>query len=136
MRHLLATMFLLMSFASASLAAEPEAACDQAKTQLEMNECAANEFTAADKALNLQYQATRKVMKTWDNDAGADAGAEAALLKAQRAWIGYRDAQCDLAGVQTTGGSMQPMIISGCKADLTRKRTAELKSLAETVEAN
>ena len=49
-------------------------------------------------------------------------GADKALLAAQRAWIAYRDSQCELAGFEARGGSMEPMLVSGCLADLTRKR--------------
>ena len=61
-----------------------------------------------------------------------DVGAVDALKRAQRSWIGYRDGQCELAGFEARGGSMEPMLVSGCLADLTRKRTAELKSVYET----
>lgn len=60
-------------------------------------------------------------------------GGEEALVKAQRAWIGYRDAQCLSWGFQARGGSMEPMLVSSCEADLTRKRTAELKALVDTM---
>jgi uncharacterized protein YecT (DUF1311 family) len=71
-------------------------------------------------------------MKTWDADAEANLkGAEDALVKAQRAWVAYRDAQCASYGYQARGGSMEPQLIYGCQADLTRKRTAELKELTE-----
>ena len=56
-------------------------------------------------------------------------GAEKALLAGQRGWIAYRDGQCDLAGFEARGGSMEPMLVSGCLADLTRKRTQELQAI-------
>ena len=57
------------------------------------------------------------------------AGAVEMLKKAQRAWIGYRDGQCQLSGYSARGGSMEPMLVSQCLADLTKKRTQELKDL-------
>jgi len=90
---------------------------------------------AADKALNSQYQETRKQLKARDADAVSEdlKGSEAALLAAQRAWIVYRDTECASRGFQARGGSMEPMLISSCKADLTRKRTEDLKALTETL---
>ena len=53
--------------------------------------------------------------------------ADGALRAAQRAWIGYRDGQCTLVGFEARGGTMEPMLVSGCKATLTRARTKELR---------
>jgi uncharacterized protein YecT (DUF1311 family) len=117
-----------------AFAQEPKANCKNPQTQIEMNICSQRDFDAADKALNAQYQTTRKAMKTWDADAMSELkGAEDALVKAQRAWVAYRDAQCISTGFQAHGGSMEPMLISGCQADLTRKRSAELKELTEAM---
>ncbi len=115
-----------------AVAQEPKANCKNPQTQIEMNICSQRDFDAADMALNAQYQTTRKAMKAWDADAMSELkGAEDALVKAQRAWVAYRDAQCISSGFQAHGGSMEPMLISGCQADLTRKRIAELKELTD-----
>ncbi len=117
-----------------AVAQEPKANCKNPQTQMEMNLCSQRDYEAADKALNAQYQTTRKAMKKWDTDSSADLkGAEDALVKAQRAWVVYRDAQCISSGFQAHGGSMEPMLISGCQADLTRKRIEELKELTEAM---
>jgi len=114
-------------------AQEPDVDCKAPQTQTDMTICAGQDLADADSALNVQYQATRKVMKA--RDAGAvtedQKGAEAALIKAQRAWVAYRDAECDLQGYQARGGTMEPMLVSSCAAKLTRERTGELKALAE-----
>lgn len=113
-------------------AQEPQPNCKDPQTQTDMTICAGRDLADADKALNAQYQVTRKTLK--ERDAGASVelrGGEEALLKAQRAWLAYRDAQCASAGFQARGGSMEPMLISSCEADLTRKRTEELKALVE-----
>jgi uncharacterized protein YecT (DUF1311 family) len=67
-----------------------------------------------------------------DLDAG-EKGAEKALLKAQRAWIDYRDGQCEAEGFQARGGTMEPMLVAGCIANLTDQRTKELKQLEESM---
>ncbi|CAN7410189.1 lysozyme inhibitor LprI family protein [Pararhizobium sp. LjRoot255] len=114
---------------------EPEVDCENAMTQSDMNICANKDYEAADKELNAVYKTTMTAMQTTDKELGEIdlnyVGAVEALKKAQRAWIGYRDGQCDLAGFQARGGSMEPTLVSGCLADLTKKRTAELKSLTE-----
>jgi uncharacterized protein YecT (DUF1311 family) len=55
------------------------------------------------------------------------------LLKAQRAWIDYRDGQCEAEGFQARGGTMEPMLVAGCIANLTDQRTKELKQLEESM---
>ena len=53
------------------------------------------------------------------------------LLKAQRAWIDYRDGQCEAEGAQFAGGSIRPLITISCKTTLTRKRTEELLQMMQ-----
>jgi uncharacterized protein YecT (DUF1311 family) len=113
-------------------AQQPQVDCKNAGTQMELTYCAEQDLNAADKALNTQYQATRKATKNWDAEADQQ-GADDALVRAQRAWVSYRDAQCESFGYQAHGGSMEPQLIYECQADLTRKRTAELKALAESL---
>lgn len=116
---------------------EPEVDCETAQTQSELNICAGQDYEEADEALNTQWVLTRKAMAEWDEelkDLQPGPGAEKALLKAQRAWIDYRDGQCEAEGFAVRGGSMEPMIVAGCLAELTRKRTEELKAMADGVE--
>ncbi|MBP1861284.1 lysozyme inhibitor LprI family protein [Rhizobium herbae] len=114
---------------------EPQVDCENAMAQSEMNFCANKDYEAADKELNAAYRKTMAAMKETDKELGEInanyVGAVEALKKAQRAWIDYRDGQCELAGFEARGGSMEPMLVSGCLADLTKKRTEELKGLME-----
>lgn len=115
--------------------AEPNVDCANAMTQMDINSCANEEYEAADKALNVQWAKTRKVMAEWDADIDAEnRGAVDSLMKAQRAWIDYRDGQCDAVGYSVWGGTMYPAVVSGCLTELTQKRTEELKDLAKGIE--
>lgn len=111
--------------------AEPDVDCQNQITQFDMNVCSQRDYEAADVELNAQWKLTRKAMV--DTDASLSdnlKGAEKALIAAQRAWIAYRDTQCELAGFDARGGSMEPMLVSGCMAEMTRARTEELKDIA------
>jgi uncharacterized protein YecT (DUF1311 family) len=107
--------------------------CKNAQTQADMNYCAAMDFEKADRQLNAVYkQALRSQADLDKQNAEFDpsqAGAVKALKKAQRAWIDYRDGQCEGVSYQAAGGTMQPMLEAGCKADLTGKRVKELQEL-------
>ncbi|MDP5103041.1 MAG: lysozyme inhibitor LprI family protein [Erythrobacter sp.] len=126
-----------------SAAAEPPVPgwnCEDPRYQQEMNWCAARDFEAADERLNAQWKETAAVMKVRDTQFAANGEAEydtregyfESLLEAQRGWLRYRDAHCRTDGYLARGGSMEPLLNSSCKANLTRMRTDELKALIET----
>ncbi|MBY3594386.1 lysozyme inhibitor LprI family protein [Rhizobium bangladeshense] len=122
-----------MLLASGALSAE-DIDCQNPRTQSDMTSCEAARHETADKALNEQYKKTRAAMIAIDKDLDGDMkGAEKALVKAQRAWIDYRDAQCDAFGFQARGGTMEPMLVAGCLAEETDKRTKELKELEDSM---
>ncbi|MCS3739880.1 uncharacterized protein YecT (DUF1311 family) [Rhizobium sp. BK661] len=104
--------------------------CKNPVTQADMTACEQARQETADKALNAQYKITRVALAALDKDLDADMrGAEKALVKAQRAWVDFRDAECEAAGFQARGGTMEPMLVAGCIAELTK----QLKELAETM---
>jgi uncharacterized protein YecT (DUF1311 family) len=114
----------------------PDVDCENAQTQMEMNFCVEQDFDKADAALNKAYKRAMASQKKMDADIeesmGADSvGAVAALKKAQRAWIDYRDGQCEGIGFQARGGTMEPMLMMGCKAELSTVRAKELDELAK-----
>jgi uncharacterized protein YecT (DUF1311 family) len=110
--------------AAAKLQDPLEAAClDADQSQMGMNQCEGEAFDRADKALNAQWA---KIM--------ADQGAKEEnqlWLDSQRAWLKYRDSYCRAAAYSSLGGSIYPMLVSGCMADLTRRRTQELTASLE-----
>lgn len=117
---------------AAQVHADDEPDCANAQTQTEMTQCAGADYDEADQELNAEYKKVRKLLATRDNDADEDGkGAVDALVASQRAWVAFRDANCELTGFQARGGTMEPMLISSCMADMSRKRTEELQSLAE-----
>lgn len=135
-RILLAAVAFLLPASFAVAQEEPEVDCENAVTQMDMNICAHRDYADADEELNVAYKkamaATQKMDADYKDMGEHYVGAVDALKRAQRSWIGYRDGQCELAGFEARGGSMEPMLVSGCLADLTRKRTAELKTVYGT----
>ena len=53
----------------------------------------------------------------------------ALLQKAQRAWVGFRDADCDLDASVALGGSMYGMLVSDCRTAMSDTRVKDLKAL-------
>ena len=135
-RTLLAAAIFLFPAPFAVAQEEPEVDCNNAVVQMDLNICAHRDYAQADEELNAAYkkamEATQKMDADYKDMGEQYVGAVDALKRAQRSWIGYRDGQCELAGFEARGGSMEPLLVSGCLADLTRKRTAELKTVYET----
>ena len=126
-------LLLIGSGAATTVSAqEAKADCASPQTQMEMTQCAGEDYDKADKELNGEYQKLRKLLAERDKAADENGkGAVDALVAAQRAWVTYRDANCDLTGFQARGGSMEPQLVASCLAQMSRDRTQELKSLAE-----
>ncbi|EKF18713.1 lysozyme inhibitor LprI family protein [Nitratireductor pacificus] len=106
-----------MTAAGPSLAQEAD--CRDPQTQTDMSLCAAQAYKKADEALNASY---RKLTQRY----GGDDDAKAGLLAAQRAWIVFRDAECDLTALGVKGGSAYPMVRAMCLEALTTERTGQL----------
>lgn len=123
---------LLTGGLSLPAAAQDEPDCKAPETQTDMTICAGKDYEKADKQLNAEYQKLRKALTARDKTADADGkGATEALVAAQRAWVAFRDANCALSGFQARGGTMEPMLISSCLAEMSGKRAEELRQLGE-----
>ena len=113
----------------------PPDPCPNAKSQLDLNDCYGNLYQSADAQLNATYNNIVGFMKKnlllaqHENNAALITHNETSLnklLAAQRAWLAYRDANCDSVKFQYEGGSIQPMIWSQCMAEATKQRIATL----------
>lgn len=94
--------------------------CDNATDQATMNQCAAQQNKAADKELNTLYQQITERLKDSPDS-------KKLLVGAQRAWIGFRDAECKFSASGVEGGSVYPLIYSNCITDLTKARVEAFK---------
>lgn len=117
------TPFLFTSVAHAAVD------CANASDQATMNQCAAQENKAADKELNTVYQQITARLK--NNPDG-----KKLLVSAQRAWIGFRDAECKFSASGVAGGSVYPLIYNNCIASVTKTRTEALKQYLKCEEGD
>ena len=106
----------------------PEPDCTDPQYQIEMTFCAGKDLDAADALLNAAYG--RAVSRAKDMDAEGHIGSAVPitdlLRDAQRAWIPFRDAACDLEATTWGGGTGQSMAYLMCKTRLTERRTEDL----------
>ena len=121
--------FALLAAAEAPLTPKQ---CVAAQTQIEMTMCAKQEFERADAALNALW--TKLIATARADDRSPDSGRtdtdtrseEAILRKGQRAWVQFRDAECEYEGLAERGGSMEPMTVNLCLTRMTRERIKQL----------
>ena len=104
-----------------------------AQTQLELNENACTKFDAADREMTGVY---KQLLAKGANDREFLAN----LRGAQRAWLGFRDAQLKLLyGARDTAlryGSVWPMCACDAKASLTKARTQQLNAMVERIDGD
>ncbi len=93
--------------------------CKNANDQLSMNVCAERDYKVADKALNDAY---RKLM------ASVSPAGRSKLRAAQRAWLAWRDAECDFETAGSADGSIHPYLVAICRNELTKAQTTRLDS--------
>lgn len=103
--------------------------CANASDQATMNQCASQENKAADKELNAVYQQITARLK--DNPES-----KKLLVSAQKAWIGFRDAECKFSASGVDGGSVYPLILNNCIAGVTKLRTEALKQYLKCEEGD
>ncbi len=84
--------------------------------------CTSRELSLWDDLLNTAYA---EMMETLDRVGGENR--RSALREAQRAWIAYRDAECDQQALQFEGGSLARVIHVGCVNHLTAVRAIDLR---------
>lgn len=113
------------------LAALPAAAQQDCPddSQAGLNQCAGDAYKKADAALNATYKQVMARLKDSEDSAKS-------LVAAQRAWIAYRDAECDFISSGVEGGSTRPMIVAQCLEQLTTQRADDLKALLNCEEGD
>ena len=84
-----------------------------------MNVCSAQQFHRADAQLNAVYQQVLKAV---------DPSRLSKLRTSQRAWLAFRDAQCDFEASEAEGGTMHPMLVTGCMTEVTNARIGQLRA--------
>jgi uncharacterized protein YecT (DUF1311 family) len=129
---MIATLVLALALQPSPAAQRREHQCHDPQTPADFNACAALDFAAAPAELTRVW--ARAIAGARRGDAELDREfdrrptEEARLREAQRAWIVFRDAHCTVQGYQEArGGSMEPLVFEGCRAQLTRERIEQLE---------
>lgn len=110
-------------FHSTLWAADP---CETQSNTIEINACAKQQFDEQDKRLNSIYQALLKAIPVANEPGISGESPGALLIKAQRRWIEFRDADCKAKFQLYAGGTIRNAIYLGCMQERTEQRIKEL----------
>jgi len=119
---IVALSLLTVGLVPSPAGAQAEPDCTAPQNTVEMHYCADQAYQAADADLNHVWRSMRGHLSKDE---------KALLLKAQRAWLKFRDANCDFAASPYLGGSIHPVILLTCLETMTRERTEELRAMLE-----
>ena len=96
-----------------------------AQTQMEMNQQAVDQYKKVDLQLNKVYKQLLSLTK--------DQKQKSLLIKAQKAWIGYKEGHCNYEESFYEGGSMQPLVYYTCLQEVTEERIKQLKTSIDEI---
>jgi len=109
--------------------ADAETPCADADTTVAMRECLDKEYIRADAALNAVWKKVMAQVSAADHLPAKEAKEwKDELLASQRAWIQFKEHDCDAAGFEWYGGTGAPGAILSCLLEHTEARTSDLKA--------
>ena len=102
--------------------------CSRPANTPEINSCLDRELKANDTRLNETYQELLKTLRSMEEFNKMPKGLLVDSLRAaQRAWITYRDRNCDFQSRLMYGGTATGSDYLSCKARMTKERLDELE---------
>lgn len=115
-KYLIAGLALL---SSPTLSASAGVDCQNARTTIEINQCAAIELESA------QAQLAEYLQASFEHHAD-DPQLVAAIKTAQKDWQAYMASHCDAVYTQWRDGTIRGVMSLSCKTQLTQQRTHEV----------
>jgi len=98
---------------------------NKASSDVELRECLSTEYEYQDFLLNKYYKELQKQQSSAED--------KKVLRDAQRAWIKYRDANCEFEALPMKNGSGWTTLHLECILTMTKQRAKELKDSVTTV---
>lgn len=138
MKKFIAMCMILTAFAVNAQASEESQDDCSGDTTAGQLECGYKKLELVDKDLNITYRETMsKARAYYAFDSRLQTEFLSRLKAAEKAWIVYRDAQCDLeAATQGLGGSIERVVNVSCLIGETEKRTDSLKQILSSFDGD
>lgn len=131
-------VFLLVALVLGSTAAQAASDYDKCIEELgdsmaAMKECAYRDFQTEDAKLNVAYKNVKNLfaeLSRTETGYPFDTYKQLSqrLVAAQKAWIAFRDTDCELK-TESIGGTLEGLEITGCQTEMTKERTEFLQKL-------
>ncbi len=115
-KYLIAVLAIL---SSPALSASGSTDCENARTTIEINDCAAMELASVQATLDEYLQAS------FEHNAN-DPALVASIKAAQKDWEAYLASHCDAVYTQWRDGSIRGVMTLSCKTQLTKQRTHQI----------
>ncbi|MEC4722565.1 lysozyme inhibitor LprI family protein [Noviherbaspirillum sp. CPCC 100848] len=115
----------------ALLAASKSAAgldCGKAITTPDINQCASIEQKKVEANLNKVYQRVLKSLGQQDAPQPSSAAMRTSFIAAQRAWIKFREADCDAVYQKYADGTIRTVMYIGCMQHHAERRIKDLEA--------
>lgn len=123
--------FFIISLSGKSSFSKTLTDCQDMPDNASIGMCLDDVFKETDVQLNLKYQKLVSKLKTSSLEENKELLSR--LVKAQRAWITFKDTTCELEGMQMYGGSGQGLQVLSCLLDMTEKRIEDLNRYQDFV---
>ena len=117
---------LFFTFLLATQVGAKELDCENALTTRDMEKCIAIDFDKTEVTLNQTYQHLVKQLTQPDTEQENYTEYRNKLLNAQRAWIKFRDADCETQYALNSSGSIRNIVYLSCKQQRAKQRISEL----------
>ncbi|MFC5458484.1 lysozyme inhibitor LprI family protein [Massilia niabensis] len=119
-------LLLLSAHAGPSFALD----CNKRLTTVELNECASKEKDKVEAKLNSTYQRIMKSLSRPDPDTDSEQRSrmKKSLISAQRAWVTFREADCDAVYEKHADGTIRNLMYISCLQRHAEKRVKDLES--------
>lgn len=118
----------LLFCASVFAASEPQVDCANATTTAQITQCAQIQADAVEVKLNAAYQKLVKQLTQPDTELDKYSEMRKKLQIAQRAWIKFREADCDTVYQINASGTIRGLAAIGCKRERAEQRIKELEN--------
>lgn len=120
MKNLILVIWVGLFAGSAFAKSAVDECLDKAMSNMDMYDCQKAELARQDKRLNTEYKKLVDELKKDNSNEGKEIIDR--TVKAQRIWILFRDASCDLESAQMLGGSGQGLVSMDCTIRFTKER--------------
>jgi uncharacterized protein YecT (DUF1311 family) len=128
MRIKIAHLFAFLLLGAAPLCSSAKDACSNALTTPEINDCARQDLNKAEQKLNDTYKKVVASLNQPDNESTKYSEVKKALIESQRAWVTFRQRDCDALFQLNAGGTIRTVVFLGCMTQHAEQRAKSLKN--------